>query len=337
MRAIVQERYGEIDSLRLREIEIPDVGDDEVLVRVHAASVHPDVWHLVRGRPYVLRLMGAGLRRPRCRVPGTDLAGRVMSIGRNITRFARGDEVFGECLKGHQWRNGGAFAEFAAVPASALALKPSSLTFEQAAAVPTSGLIALRGVRDEGDVRAGHSVLVNGAGGGVGIFAVQIAKAYGAHVTGVDTTSKLEMIRSIGADHVIDYTQDDFTQRSERYDLIVDVPGNHPFSQCRRALTPTGTYVLVGHDGFGATRGRWLGSLPTFITLVAKSPFVRQLPRPAFSTPLKQHSLTILCELIQSGKLTPVIDRSFTLDEVSDAIHHLQSGSVLGKVVVTVS
>jgi NADPH:quinone reductase-like Zn-dependent oxidoreductase len=335
MRAVVQHRYGSIDALELREIELPAVAEDEVLVHVHAASVHPDVWHVVLGRPYVLRLMGAGLRRPRQRIPGTDLAGRVHSTGARVTRLEAGDAVFGESVRGNQWRNGGAFAEYAAVPAEALAPMPPGLSFEQAAAVPTSGLIALRGVRDEGHVRAGQSVLVNGAGGGVGMFAVQLAKAYGAEVTGVDTTSKLEPIRSIGADHVIDCTHEDFTSGPRRYDVIVDVPGNHPLSDCRRALTPTGRYVLIGHDGFGATRGRWLGSLPTFIRLLAMSPFVRQLPTPSFSLPSKRDSLAVLSEFLHDGRITPVVDRTFALAEVRDAIRYLQSGRATGKVVLT--
>ena len=336
MRAIVQERYGALDVLQLREIDTPAVAADEVLVRVHAASVHPDIWHVVRGRPYVLRLMGAGLRRPRQPVPGTDVAGRVQSVGRNVTRFAPGDEVFGECVQRNQWRNGGAFAEFASIPASALAPKPDRLTFEQAAAVPTSALIALRAVRDEGQVKAGDSVLVNGAGGGVGTFAVQLAKGHGATVTGVDSAGKLDLIRSIGADRVID-SREDFTKSSARYDVMVDIPGNHPFSACRRVLKPTGTYVLVGHDGFGSSAGRWLGSLPRFLKLMALAPFTRQLPALNASTPSKQHSLAVLSQLLQAGTITPVLDRTFTLDHVPDAIRYLQTGEARGKIIIAVS
>ena len=241
MKAIVQDAYGSPDVLKLQEIDKPVAEDDEVLVRVRAASVHPDVWHVLTGLPYVLRLMGAGLRKPRNPVPGTDVAGLVESVGRNVTRFRSGDEVFGETLKGMQWINGGAYAEYATAPESALALKPANVTFEQAAAVPTSALIALPSLRAGGEIQAGQKVLVNGAGGGVGSVAVQLAKAFGADVTGVDSASKLDMVRSIGADQVIDYTQEDFTRRGERYDLIFDIPGNYSLSDCRRALTPGGT------------------------------------------------------------------------------------------------
>lgn len=221
------------DVLQLREIDTPVVGDGEVLVRVRAASVHPDVWHVVTGRPYVLRLMGAGLLKPKNPVPGTDVAGFVELVGKDVTRFAPGDEVFGETFLELQWRNGGAFAEYAFIPQDALALKPIGITFEQAAAVPTSGFIALLNLQNGGLLQPGQSVLINGAGGGVGSIAVQLAKVYGARVTGVDSTEKMEMLRSLGADHVIDYTQEDFTHRGERYDLIFDVASNLSLSACK--------------------------------------------------------------------------------------------------------
>ena len=224
MKAIVQERYGSTDVLELREIDKPNVEDDEVLVRVRAASVHADVWHAVHGVPYVLRIMGSGLRAPKHHVPGTDLAGQVESVGRNVTRFRPGDEVFGQTLTANLWRNGGAYAEYAAAPQARLELKPDLLTFEQAGAVPTSGSLAVQAVRDEGRTRSGQSVLINGAGG-AGTFAVQLAKAYGAKVTGVDAPGKLDVLRSIGADRVVDYTREDFTQSGERYDLIIDIAG----------------------------------------------------------------------------------------------------------------
>lgn len=336
MKAIVQDRYGSIDVLELREIDRPAVGDDEVLVRVRAASVHPDVWHVVMGRPYVLRLMGAGLFKPKNRIPGTDVAGHVDSVGKNVRRFRPGDEVFGESVKGHQWHNGGAYAEYVSVPEDALAPKPANLTFEQAAAVPTSGLVALQCLRHQGRVQPGQRVLVNGAGGGVGTFAVQLAKAYGAHVTGVDSTRKLDLVRSIGADQVIDYTREDFTQDSERYDLILDIPGNHSFSDCRRALTPRGTYVLIGHDHFGEFGRRFLGSLPRFLKLAVMSPFVGQLPGSSFSVPIKKEAMAALKELLESGKLRPVIDRTFRLSEVPEAIRYLAEGQAQGKVVISV-
>jgi NADPH:quinone reductase-like Zn-dependent oxidoreductase len=339
MKAIVQDNYGSpYDVLELREIDKPMVNGDEVLVRVHAASVHPDVWHVVRGLPYVLRIMGAGLLKPKNRIPGTDVAGRVESVGRDVTHFQAGDEVFGETIKGYQWTNGGAYAEYVSVPQDALALKPANVTFEQAAAVPTSGLIALQILPNEGRLQPGQSVLVNGAGGGVGALAVQIAKAYGAEVAGVDNPEKLEMVRSLGADHVIDYTKEDFSQGAERYDLIFDIPGNHPFSDCRRVLTPEGRYVLIGHDRFGQGAGRWFGSVPRVLKLVALSPFVSQLPTPNFSTfsmPGKKNQMAILQGLLEAGKLIPVIDRTYPLREVPEAIRYLAEGDAQGKVVIT--
>src|SRR5918996_1380960 len=309
MKAIVQEKYGSpYDVLNLKDVDKPMLKDDEVLVRVHAASVHPDVWHLVRGMPYVLRLMGAGLLRPKNSVPGTDVAGRVESVGKNVTQFQQGDEVFGETIKGHQWTNGGAYAEYASVPEDSLALKPANITFDQAAAVPTSGVIALQNLPDEGRLQPGQSVLVNGAGGGVGTLAVQLAKAYGANVTGVDDTEKLDTVRSMGADQVIDYTQEDFTQSGERYDLIFDIPGNHPFSACRRVLALNGKYVLIGHDRFGQGAGRWFGSMPRVLKLLALAPFVTQLPPPNFAMPNKKVSMAVLRQFLEAGKLTPVID-----------------------------
>jgi NADPH:quinone reductase-like Zn-dependent oxidoreductase len=337
MKAIVQDKYGSpTDVLELRDVDEPVVKDDEVLVRIHAASVHPDVWHVVRGLPYVLRLMGAVLLKPKNRIPGTDVAGRVESVGRDVKHFQAGDEVFGETIKGYQWTNGGAYAEYVSVPEDQLALKPANITFDQAAAVPTSGLIALQNLPNEGLLHSGQSVLVNGASGGVGAFAVQIAKAYGAEVTGVDTTKKLQMVRSLGADYVIDYTQEDFTQSGERYDLIFDIPGNHPFSDCRRVLSSNGKYVLIGHDRFGKGAGRWLGSLPRVLKLVALSPFVTQLPPPTFSMPNKKDSMAVLREFLEAGKLTPVIDRRYLLGEVPEAIRYLEEGHARGKVVITV-
>jgi len=336
MKAIVQDRYGSADDLRLREIDRPVAKDDEVLVRVRAASVHADVWHVLTGLPYVLRLMGAGLRKPRNPVPGTDVAGVVESAGKDVTRFRPGDEVFGETLRGMQWTNGGAYAEFATAPESALALKPANVTFEQAAAIPTSALIALPALRLDGQLRAGQKVLVNGAGGGVGTIAVQLAKAFGAEVTCVDSTEKLGMLRALGADHLIDYTQVDFTRGDERYDLIFDVPGNHTLSACRRALSPRGAYVLIGHDNYGKGMHRWLGQLPRMLRLMALAPFISQLPRARNSMPDKKESMAMLRELLEAGKLTPHIDRTYSLSEVPDAIRYLQEGRAKGKVVIAI-
>lgn len=334
MKAIVQDGYGSLEVLRLDELDQPVVGDDEVLVRVHAASVHPDIWHMVRGLPYVLRVMGGGLRSPKHRVPGTDMAGRVEAVGKAVTRFRVGDDVFGETVKLHQWTNGGAFAEYVSVRERALARKPANVTFEQAAAVPTSGLIAVQGLRKQGRLQAGQHVLINGAAGGVGSIAVQIAKAYGAQVTGVDHTDKLDVVRALGADHVLDYTQDDFTRRDERYDLILDVPGNHSLAACRRALTPDGTYVLVAHDRYDDRVRRWLGSLPRMLRLMALTPFVRHLQSPR--TPVDGTApLAVLGELLERGALTPFVDRTYPLSGVPDAIQYLTTGQARGKIVVT--
>jgi NADPH:quinone reductase-like Zn-dependent oxidoreductase len=335
MKAIVQDRYGSSDVLKLREIDEPSVSDDQVLVRVRAASVHADIWHVMRGVPYVLRIMGAGLRSPKNLVPGTDLAGHVDSLGTNVTRFRPGDEVFGQSLVANLWRHGGAFAEYAAVPEARLELKPDDLTFEQAAAVPTSGSLAVQGVRDEGRIRAGQRVLINGAAGAVGSFAVQLAKVYGAYVVGVDATGKLDMLRSIGADRVVDYTQEDFTRNGERYDVILDIAGNHPWPDIRRAITPDGTYVLIGHDHYGASGHRWFGSLGRFAKLIVISPFVRQ-SHPFRGARDPGDRLVLLKELIEAGKITPVIDRTFPLREVPEAIRYLESGQARGKVVISV-
>ena len=335
MKAIVQERYGSADVLQLREVERPEAGDDQVLVRVRAASVHPDVWHAMKGIPYVLRIMGSGLRAPKNHVPGTDLAGIVESVGRNVTRFRPGDEVFGLSVLANLWRNGGAYAEYAAVPEARLQLKPADLTFEQAAAVPTSGSLAVQAVRDEGRVRSGQRVLINGAGGAVGTFAVQLAKAYGANVTGVDAPGKLDMLRSIGADRVIDYTQEDYTESGERYDVILDIAGTRPWSASKRALTPDGTYVLIGHDQYGRSGHRWFGSLGRFAKLMLISPFVSHL-HPFRGAKDPGDRLVVLKELIEAGKIKPVIDRAFPLSEVPEAIRYLESGQARGKVVITV-
>jgi NADPH:quinone reductase-like Zn-dependent oxidoreductase len=335
MKAVVQDRYGSSDVLKLREIDEPSVSDDQVLVRVRAASVHADIWHVMRGVPYVLRIMGAGLRSPKNLVPGTDLAGYVDSLGENVTRFRPGDEVFGQSLVANLWRHGGAFAEYAAVPEARLELKPDDLTFEQAAAVPTSGSLAVQGVRDEGRIRAGQRVLINGAAGAVGSFAVQLAKVYGAYVVGVDATGKLDMLRSIGADQVIDYTQEDFTRNGERYDVILDIAGNRPWPDIRRAITSGGTYVLIGHDHYGASGHRWFGSLGRFAKLFVISPFVSQL-HPLRGAKDPGDRLLLLKELIEAGKITPVIDRTFPLREVPEAIRYLESGQARGKVVISV-
>ena len=335
MKAIVQQSYGSPDDLQIEEIEAPTIGRGEVLVRVRAASVHPDVSHVLRGRPYMLRVMGAGVRRPRTVVPGTDMAGVVEAVGSAVTRFAPGDAVFGETVRGHQWHHGGAYAELVAVPEKALVAKPASVTFEQAAAVPTSALIAYQAVHSQGRVGPGQRVLVNGAAGGVGLYAVQLALAAGARVTGVDHGDKLDLVRTVGADRVVDYTLQDFTRVGGRYDVIIDIPGNHAVSDIRRALRPTGTYVLIGHDRFGES-GRWVGqSLRRFARLAVTSPFVTQQLSPPTVKPT-EHPLSAIADLIEAGILNPVVDRTFPLAETAAAIRYLESGQARGKVVITV-
>ncbi len=322
MKAIVQDRYGSADVLRLRDIDRPELGNDDVLVRVLAAGVDPGVWHLMTGLPYLVRL-GFGLRAPKTPVRGMDVAGRVEEVGENVTQFEVGDEVFGTC--------NGSFAEYARATEDKLALKTANLSFEQAAAVPVSACTALHALRDSGEVRAGQKVLIVGASGGVGTFAVQLAKAFGAQVTGVCSTTKLELVRSIGADQVIDYTRDDFSQMGERYDLILDIAGNRSLSLLRSALTPEGTLVIVGGEGGGP----WLGGTDRQIRALILSPFVRHNLRNFISVENKG-DLLVLKELIESGKVTPVIDRTYPLREAPDAIRYLEDGHARGKVVIKV-
>jgi len=334
MRAVLQTAYGSVDDLRVGEVPCPRPADDEVLVRVSAASVHPDVWHVVAGRPAVLRLMGAGLRRPRQPVPGTDVAGTVEAVGRAVTRFRPGDEVFGETLHGVQWVNGGAWAEYATPPQHALPPQPAQVPFEQACAVPTAGLIALNNLPAH-QVPPGSRVLVNGAAGGVGAIALQLAKAYGAEVTAVEHTRKLDLVRNLGADRVIDFTRDDFTRTGEQWDLVLDVPGNHPFREVRRAVRPDGRYVLIGHDAFGSGGHRWLGSMPRLLGLVARSAVNPQLRGGSFASPDKRALMATLAGFMESGQLQVVVDSTFGLDEAPQALRRLMSGQALGRVVIT--
>jgi NADPH:quinone reductase-like Zn-dependent oxidoreductase len=321
MKAIVHSRYGPPDALELKDIDQPVVSDDAVLVRVHAAAVGKGDWLTVRGLPYVAR-MRYGLRKPKHPVPGFDVAGRIEAVGSNVTELQSGDEVFGWC--------DGSFAEYASVPEAQLARKPANLTFEQAAAVPISGFAALQALRDTGGVQPGQKVVIIGASGGVGSFAVQLAKAFGAQVTGVCSTKSLDLVRSIGADHVVDYTQQDFTQTGERYDLILEMAGNRSLSDLRRALTPKGTLVLVGGSG-----GRWFMGTGRTLRAVVTSPFVGQRLRSFFSKP-RGADLVVLKELIDAGKLSPVIDRTFPLTEAPEAISYVGERSTQGKTVITV-
>ena len=334
MKAIIQNRYGSPDDLELREVDKPVAGDDEVLVQVRAASVHPDVWHVVTGWPFVLRLMGAGFSKPKVPIPGTDMSGIIESVGRNVTRFRPGDSVFGETVVTNIWTNGGAYAEYVAVQQDLLALKPDDVTFEQAASVPSSGYIALMNLRDLKQLPPGHTVLINGAGGGVGSLALQLLKAHGAHVTAVDSTNKLDMLRSLGADEVIDFTQEDFTRRGIRYDLIFDVPGNYSFKDCRRALEPDGRYILIGHEGFGASGKRAFGLIPHFLKLMVVSRFVKQLGGPSIPALSRKDAMTLLGKLLEGGQITPIIDSTYQLSEVSEAFRHMIEDQTLGKVII---
>jgi NADPH:quinone reductase-like Zn-dependent oxidoreductase len=322
MKAIAHDRYGPPGVLELRDVDVPVPGDDDVLIRVHAAGVDPGVWHLTTGLPYAVRL-GYGLRAPKIRVRGMDVAGRVEATGKNVTRFKSGDQVFGSC--------DGAFAEYACARQDRLARIPANLTFEQAAAVPVSACTALQALRDRGRIRPGQQVLIIGAAGGVGTFAVQLAKAFGAHVTGVCSTAKTDLVRSIGADDVVDYTRDDFADAGRRHDLILDTAGLRSLSHLRRALTPRGTLVIVGGEG----EGRWLGGTDRVLRALVLAPFIRQRLCGLFSTQ-RQEDLRLLAELIEAGKVTPIIDRTYALDEVPEAVRHLAEGRARGKVVVTV-
>jgi NADPH:quinone reductase-like Zn-dependent oxidoreductase len=336
MKAVVQRGYGSTDQLEFREIGTPAVGEREVLVRAHAASVHPDVWHMLRGEPRVLRLMGAGVLRPKRPVPGTDLAGVVEATGSAVTRFGVGDEVFGKTVGANSWRNGGAYAELASVGESFLERKPPDLSFEQAAASPDSGTIAIQGLRDEGRLRSGQRVLINGAGGGVGTFAVQIARALGAaHVTAVDAAEKLKLLRTIGADETLDAAED-FTTGGDRYDLILDIPGNRPFAAIKRVLTREGTYVLIGHDAFGRDGRRWVGSMGRFVKLLVRSPFEKQLPGLRGAKDPGDR-LQLLARLLAERAVVPVIDRTFPLAEVPSAIRYLETGAATGKIIITIA
>jgi len=323
MKAIVRDTYGSSDVLELREIDKPEIADDEVLVRVHAAGVDRGVWHIMTGLPYPIRLAGYGLRAPKNPVIGSDVAGVVEAVGKDVSRFQPGDEVFGI--------GKGSYAEYVCAREDKLAHKPANLTFEQAAVVAISGLPALQGLRDHGKVRPGQEVLVIGASGGVGTYAVQVAKVYGAHVTGVCSTTKVDMVRSIGADHVIDYTQEDFAEGDQRYDLILDIGGNSPLSRLRRTLTPEGTLVITGGEG----GGRWLGGTDRQIRALVLSPFVGQ-KLGTFVSSENHEDMIILKELIESGKVTPVIDRTYPLSQVPEAIRYLEEGRAQGKVVITV-
>jgi NADPH:quinone reductase-like Zn-dependent oxidoreductase len=322
MKAIVQDRYGSADVLELKDIDKPVIRENELLLQVRAAGAGPDVWHLMTGLPYPVRL-ALGLRAPKNPVRGRDVAGQVVAVGRDVTGFRVGDEVYGICE--------GSFAEYASARADKCAPKPATLTFEQAAAVPISGVTALQALRDKGRVQQGQQVLIIGAGGGVGTFAVQLAKAFGAQVTGVCSTAKVDLVRSIGADNVVDYTSADFAAGIHRYDLIVDTAGNRSLAHLRRALTPKGTLVIVGGEG----GGRWLGGLDRLLRALVLSPMVGQKLGGLLATENRQ-DLEAMTELIEAGKVTPVVDRTYPLSEAAEAVRYLEQGHAAGKIIITV-
>jgi NADPH:quinone reductase-like Zn-dependent oxidoreductase len=323
MRAITQDAYGTADVLRLEQVAVPTIEPHEVLVRVHAAGLDRGTWHLLTGRPYLMRVIGFGFRRPKNRVPGLDVAGTVVDVGSAVTRFAVGYEVFGISR--------GSFAEYAVVREDKLARKPENLTFEQSAVVPVSGITALQALRDAGRVEPGQRVLVIGASGGVGSYAVQLAKAFGAEVTGVASTAKLDLVRSLGADHVVDYTREDFAGGTRRYDLVLDIGGNARLRRLRRALTERGTLVIVG----GENGGNVTGGFGRQLRAVALSPFLRQRLT-MLANKERASDLEPLTELIGAGRLTPSLERTYPLEQVADALRRLEAGKVRGKVAITV-
>jgi len=328
IKAIVYHEYGSPDDvLELQDIDKPVVNDDDVLARVHAASVNPYDWHWVTGLPHFSRTQ-FGLRKPKVDGLGADMAGQVEAVGKNVTRIQPGDDVFGDLSVCGL----GAFAEYVCVPEHAVVRKPANLTFEQTAAVPLAATTALQGLRDHGRIQSGQKVLINGASEGVGTFAVQIAKSFGAEVTGVCSTRNMEMVRSIGADHVIDYTQEDFTRSGQRYDLMLDLVGNRSVSECRRVLTPQGVYMA----SFGQPDHRWLGPLAQVFRTLALSPFVSQKMTMYVMKP-NQKDLVVLQELLESGKVAPVIDRTYPLSRIPEAFRYLEEGHAQGKVVITVA
>jgi NADPH:quinone reductase-like Zn-dependent oxidoreductase len=322
MKAAVYTRYGPPEVVHIADIKKPVPKDDEVLIKVRAASVNPLDWHFMRGTPYLVHMM-TGLRKPKSGGLGVDVAGQVEAVGRNVTQFKPGDEVFGSCR--------GAFAEYTCTSESALVRKPVDVTFEQAASVPVAAFTALQGLRDQGHIQPGQKVLINGAAGGVGTFAVQLAKSIGAEVTGVCSTRNADMVRSIGADRVIDYTQEDFTKMGQRFDLFFDAVGNHSLLACRRVLNPKGTYVPVG-----GTADRWMiGPLARALATLMLSWFVSQRLVIFFMAKTKKEDLALMAELVQAGRVTPVIDKCYSLSEVAEAIRYLEKGHARGKVVIT--
>jgi NADPH:quinone reductase-like Zn-dependent oxidoreductase len=324
MKAITREHYGSAENLQLQDLEIPKISDDQVLVRVHAAGLDRGAWHLMTGKPYLIRMVGYGLQKPKNITLGLDLAGVVQAVGKNVSRFKPGDRVFGI--------GNGSFAEYASARADKLAIMPANTSFEQAAAVPVSAMTALQAVRDHGRVQAGQRVLISGASGGVGSYAVQIAKVFGAHVTGVCSTAKIDLVRSIGADEVIDYTRTDFTNSLERYDVVLDIGGGEPLAKLRRLLTETGTLALIGAEGGNA----WTGTMNRVLQAALLAPFSRQRLVSVMNNE-NARDLEVLAKMIEQGAIKPVIDRTCSLANLPDAMRDLEAGRVRGKVVVAIA
>ncbi|MGA2969871.1 MAG: NAD(P)-dependent alcohol dehydrogenase [Acidimicrobiales bacterium] len=321
MKAIVRAAYGPAESLSLAEVPLPEVGDTDILIKMRASTVNPYDWHMVRGEPYLLR-MSAGYRRPKNHAMGIDAAGIVTAVGEKVTRFQPGDQVFGIAR--------GAFAEFAAADEKRLATKPDEVTFESAASLPCAGITALQAVRDKGQVALGMSVLVNGAAGGVGSFAVQIARSFGAKVTGVCSTRNIDLVRSLGATEVVDYTLEDFAQLPRRYDVVIDTVGNRSLGDLRRSLKPRGTLVLAG-----GAKGKWLRPIALLLKATVVSPFVREHLRVVMAN-VTPEDLESLCSLVKTGEVVPLIDRTNSLDDVPEALAYIEEGHARGKVVITV-
>jgi len=322
MNAIICTQYGSPDVLKFEEVQKPVPNDDEVLIKVHAAAANAGDWHLMRADPFMIRLM-YGLQKPKHEILGTDVAGCVEAIGKNVTQFQPGDEIFGDMSSS----GFGAFAEYVCAPENKIALKPNNITFENAAAIPSAAGTALQALRDKGQIQSGQKVLINGASGGVGTFAVQIAKAFGAEVTAVCSTGNMEMVRSIGADHVIDYTKEDFTKNGKQYDLILAANGYHPISDYKRALTPTGIYVMTGGSTAQMFQAMTMGP---WISITSGKKMGNMMAKP------NQKDLVFLQELLETEKVVPVIDRRYPLNEVPDAIRYLEEGHAKGKVVITI-
>ncbi len=335
MRAVFHAAYASPDLLEVRELPRPVPASNEVLARVHYASVHPDIWHTVHGIPYVLRLMGGGLRKPKPPIPGIDFAGEVVQVGENVTRFGIGDRVFGETVS-MQWKNGGTYAEYVAVRQERIEHVPDNVTLQQAACVPTSGKIALQGLRDCLALKAGDRLLIIGAGGNVGCPAIQIAKSVGVHVTAVDQPSTLDMIRGLGADVVIDYTTTNVTRQSMKYDAIYDIACVFPYAAIKRILKSDGQWLVVGHDHYGKPGRKVFGSLPWVFGLMFRSVFDRKL-RANRITSETPDRLKVLADMLAAGTLTPIVDRVFPITEVAKAIHYLESGVARGKILISTS